>query len=493
MEYDKPEFSEILEAISRLAGNLVGAAVVALKKIELCAKELTAEETRLSVKGVTKPAAGPGAKPQAPGQPEKPQLQLKSELKALHAEKKTLTLNLNQTRNQADEAIARQEALKLRAATLQSDLTTAREQLSQARSKAEKVHSELALQLNALQAENRTLISDVDTSRREAEEAKTRERAVKAKVAKLESHLAAMRHDLEKVSGEGINTDSQVLSDVGTGLEAQSVNFHESTQEKAAEEAFDREVEPSTESITDRNQQVKIHIEQQQPPPVTAEVSLPADVTTEELQTVVFAKPPDRVIFTRALLDLASPDAATRTDAARAMATVHHELSVRALVANLAREPSPLVRRECIKALTSLEMKEGLSAIKRALADPAASVRLVAVWGLYRLAGTEGVLALTEMFFDENEQVRRRAVNCIAWLGKMEKGLGTVSNLLAWQVISGLIGRLEDPAESVKKAVLGALETITGKKMAGPLPIDEKSRKNLISQWHKWWKEKLLE
>jgi len=63
----------------------------------------------------------------------------------------------------------------------------------------------------------------------------------------------------------------------------------------------------------------------------------------------------------------------------------------------MASEPSPQVRQECIKALTKLEKKEGLSTVVRALNDRTALVRLAAVWGLYRLAGTECAPALTNM------------------------------------------------------------------------------------------------
>ena len=489
MEYDKPQFPEILEVISRLAGNLVGAAVAARNKIELCAKELTTAEKTLSVNSTTKPNAAAGdtcPKIQAPCQPDKPQLELKSELKALQAEKETLVLNLNQARNQANEAIAGQEALKSRVATLQSDLNTAKKQLAQKTSNAQKTQSELEFQLKALANENKILISDLERTRQEAQEAKAQQHALRTKMTKLESHFAAMHRDLEKAAAKEQDTNSHVLPDIGTGPAAENIGLPEAVQEKAAEEA-----EPSSEGICDKDLQAEVHIEQPQPS-VTIEPSGPGDVTAEELQAAVFDKPPDRVIFTKALSDLAGPDAAARIDAVRAIATVRHKLSVQVLAANAEQESSPSVRQECIKALANLEMQESLPAIKNALADPAASVRLAAVWGLYRLAGIQSVSAIAEMFLDDNEEVRRRAVNCIAWLGKTEKTLDAARKPQIWKVISGLIGRLQDPAESVRKAALDALETITGKKISTPLPIDENTQKNLISQWHKWWKDKLL-
>jgi hypothetical protein len=40
--------------------------------------------------------------------------------------------------------------------------------------------------------------------------------------------------------------------------------------------------------------------------------------------------------------------------------------------------------------------------------------------------------------------------------------------------------------------IIDALEKITGKKMSGPLPRNQKELKRFIVRWHEWWKGELL-
>lgn len=238
-----------------------------------------------------------------------------------------------------------------------------------------------------------------------------------------------------------------------------------------------------------------------------AKAPSPPYVTLEEVHVAVFPNAADRIIFRRALSDIASLDATMRADAVRTIAGVRHELSVKALIAQMAREPSPQVRQECIKALTTLEKKEGLPTIVHALNDRAALVRLAAVWGLYRLAGAESAPALKHLLSDEDEEVRRRAVTCIGWLGQealavellplmadrsvsvRRAAVEAMGNFHSRRVVSALIERMNDPEESVRKAVLSALKKITGNKISERFPPDEKSHQLLIARWREWWKE----
>lgn len=230
----------------------------------------------------------------------------------------------------------------------------------------------------------------------------------------------------------------------------------------------------------------------------------------EAVDTPVFRNAAERMIFTKALSDIVSEYPAVRADAARAIASVRHESSVKALARQMQREPLPQVRQECVKALTRLEMKEGLGAVERALTDRDASVRLAAVRGLYRLAGAESAPALVRMLCDENEGVRRRAVTCICWLGDetlavellpllddssvlvRRSAVEAMSRLRSRQVVSSLIEHLNDPDKSMRKPILGAIQTITGKRMGGPFPRDNKSYQRLVARWHQWWREELL-
>jgi HEAT repeat protein len=333
-------------------------------------------------------------------------------------------------------------------AALESELAAAQRKLKKAQSRAEKTQSKLASQLSELKAEKESLLSDLEQTRSEANEVAAREGELKTRVAALESDLSDVRPEEET-------------------------------------------------ALSDRAKE-------------KVEMPSPAAVTNEEVQAAVFPNTTDKIIFTSALSDIASRDATVRVGAAKTMAGVRHELSVKALVAQMASESSAQVRQECIKALAALEMKEALPAVERALTDEARSVRLAAVWGLYHLAGTESVPALIRMFYDEDEEVRRRAITCIGWLGQEElavellpllddnsvsvgrAAVEAMGNLRSRQTVSALIERLNDTDVSIRKAVLGVLKTITGKAMSGPFPRNEKSLQRLIARWQEWWKEELL-
>jgi len=203
------------------------------------------------------------------------------------------------------------------------------------------------------------------------------------------------------------------------------------------------------------------------------------------VQAADFKNGVERILFTKALSDFAGHDAATRADAAAAIAGIRHDLSLRLIITHMADEPSAYVRQECIKALTTLEMAEGLNAVESALTDKIASVRLAAVWGVYRLAEVESLPKLLGMLSDEDASVRRRAVTCIGWLGRQ---IETIGDSQLRRVILALIKCLDDPADSIRKATLDALQAVTGKKMS----TRQISHKRLIEQWKSWWKAELL-
>jgi hypothetical protein len=400
-------------------------------------------------------------------------------VKAVTAAKDGLKRPLNKKSRTTSEASApesrdkretgRKKGAKALITALESELAAAQRKLKKAHSRAEKTQSKLASQLGELKAEKESLLSDLEQAKSEANEAAAREGEAKTRVAALESDLAAQ---LEKSHKEEEDAKSQPPSDLS-------------------------DVRPEEETALSDRAKEKV------------EIPSPAAVTDKEVQAAVFPNTTDKIIFMRALSDIASQDATVRVNAAKTMAGVRHELSVKALVARMASESSAQVRQECIKALAALGMKEALPAVKRALTDEVRSVRLAAVWGLYHLAGTESVPALIRMFYDEDEEVRRRAITCIGWLGQEElavellpllddssvsvgraavEAMGKLGNR---QTVSALIERLNDPDVSIRKAVLGALKTITGKQMSGPFPRDEKSLQRLIARWQEWWKEEL--
>lgn len=360
---------------------------------------------------------------------------------------------------------------------LEKDLAALRRELDEAQSRAEKARSELASQIQDLQVEKQSLASQLEHARHKANKAGTKENTLKA--------------------------ESSAETNVAGPTEA----------EQKLESAIGA-------TVAQPDEQVNLRIEEQQSwkrllldriwPLITeAEVPTPAHVTEEDVQVAAFADAAERIVFTRALCDISSQDANARADAAKAMANIRHELSARALITQMVREPSGRVQQECIKTLTTLGRKEALPTIVRALTHREASVRLTAVWSLYRLAGPESAPVLTHMFSDEDQEVRRRAAICVGWLGQKELAVElltlladssasvrkaaaeAMSKLRSRQVLWALIEHLNDPDKSVRRAVLGAIEAITGKKMSGLFPGNEKSLKQLMARWREWYKDEL--
>ena len=313
-----------------------------------------------------------------------------------------------------------------------------------------------------------------------ANEVEALQNILSTRITALESELTALRQDLEKLRSARIPVTSQLSTD-------------DSSVSIEKEKALSNQAQELAEPAAQEDDQAEENIELSQQAITEAESAGFVDVTPEEVDAATFPHAVDSVIFTRALSDIVSNDSATRADAARAMGTIRHKLSVRVLVAQIAREQSAQVRQICVKTLATLQMAEGLSAVERALSDSAASVRLAAVWAMYRLAGSESILALIQMFSDEDNEVRRRAVTCIGWLGQKEAVVDVMSNPRARQMVFALIKCLDNSEVSVSLAAIDALKVITGKKIAKPGPATEQSHRNLIQLWQKWWKKQLLD
>jgi hypothetical protein len=448
MGYDDKESSGIVCVVSRQAGTIAGTSVVISKKIAGCGVK-----TVTAVKDL-----------------------LKRPLKILtpaRDKKSRTTSEAFSLESRDEQERGRKDAAKALITALELELASAERELEKAKSNTEKTQSKLASQLGELKAEKESLISELERVKSEANETAIREGEVKTRVTALESDLAATRRHLEKSRKEEEDAKSQPPSDLSDVQPAEEIPLSDRGEEKVEVPSF------------------------------------PA-VTVEQIQTAVFSNATEKVIFTKALSDIASQDVDARTNAVKAIGSIPHMLSIKALVTQLACETSPHVRQECVKALTGQEVNEGLRAVKCALSDQAASVRLAAVWGLYRLAGAESASDLVRMVSDEDEEVRRRSATCIGWLRQEElavellpllsdksacvrrAAIEAMGNLRSRQVISTLIEHLNDPEKSIRKVILDTLRKITGKKMNGPLPRDEKALQCSIARWREWWKEELL-
>jgi len=426
-------------------------------------------------------------------QAEKTQSELASQLKDLEAKKESLISDLEEARNKINEMSSREEQASEQAAKLESELAAIRQELAEIQNQSAHAQTELKKQLQELQAKNESLISELDQARKEADDARIRADSMEAQIAALESNVTAVSLKSEEacegqsdINSDALQTDYQdepatvpTVEEIKPSNETVVIQNDEQIN-VGVETVEEPENEPQLES------EAEIDVEEIEPEPMPeVKVTEPVEVTAEDVQAADFKNEAERIIFTKALSDFASTDTAARVDAAKAIGGIAHELSTRVLIAHMADEPAAVVQQECIKALTTLEMAEGLSAVENALTDETASVRLAAVWGIYRLAGIESLPKLLGILSDNDEGVRRRAVTCIGWLGGQLK---TIGDSQLRRVISALIERLNDSADSIRKATLDALQAVTGKKMS----TRQISPERLIDQWQKWWRAELL-
>ena len=410
------------------------------------------------------------------------QVKLKSQISNLQSENKSLKSKVKELQSEDNETLASEKYLKKQIIGLETKLATAQEDLAKTKKQVKRTQTKFKKQIRDIQEEKKSLAFDLKQAQKEANDERIRADSMESQIAALESNVTAFGLTLREAREKKSNIDVvPAIKDIKPSIEVTAV------QEESVDISVENVEEPKPESAFEPED--KMHVEEVESEPLPEiKVREAIEVTVEDVQAADFTSETDRIIFMRALSDFASSDTAARVGAARAIACINHKLSVRVLIAHLADEPSAVIRQECIKALTTLEMAEGLSVVENALTDKTASVRLAAVWGIYRLAGVESVTKLMVMLSDDAEEVRRRVVTCIGWLGGQ---LDTIGNSHFRKVVSSLIECLDDSAESVRKAALDALEAVTGKQMAEPVLASQNSLKYLTEQWRNWWKVEL--
>jgi len=426
---------------------------------------------------------------------------VETQLKNIRKGERSLTSDPGRTEHRAGmTGIERQADLIARVDDLESDLAAAREELARVRNEAERTKSDLIWELRNLRTEKESLVSDL---------ARARQSADRARIAAMESALAEVRDNLERrvreargeqpPSGLGPSSHPEVLE---TYREGGDTSLHRSERISVPPRGAEA---PEARAGNYQPGEAREEAWEARSGPGGTDVQELSEVSLKDVGKAVFAGGGgERMTFAKSLSDFRNKDVAVRVDAARAMGAISHELSVRAIAAQFPLEGSPQVRQELIKALANLGMEEGIGVVEGALGDEAPSVRLVAVWGLYQLAGARSAPALISMLSDENEGVRRRAAMCIGWLNQTEFAVEllplledvsesvrraaaeAMGSLRDQRVVFALIERLRDPDESVRRTVLTAIENITGKKMSKSLPRDEESLKRLIIRWNDW-------
>ncbi len=410
-----------------------------------------------------------------------------TQVSALQSEKELLLSNLRDAQVEAEGAEARADALVAsdpRVGRLEADLAAARRESAETRNKAEEAQARHTTQISALQSEKESLLSNLRDAQARAEDAISRAEELDAELSQLRGAIKSATSDNEELRSflEQERSSQRVESEVRG--QKSKVEGPKPTSDAG----------PSTFDLGPSTLEKETAIADGIAPMVTAEEARAAD----------FSGAAERVIFTRALSNIWSDEAATRVAAVKAMGAIRHELSVRALIARFGREASAEVRQECLCALTALDAAEAIPVAQGALRDEAASVRLAAVRAIYRLVGLEGVDVLAAMLHDKDEDVRRRVATCLGWLGHEPLAFKLVSllrdasasvrlatlealgNLKSPAVVDDIIELLDDPEESVQKAAFHALETITGKQMGKRFPQDQDGRRFLIARWRAW-------
>ena len=346
----------------------------------------------------------------------------------------------------------------------ESDNGTVGDGSSDAASATDAAASELASQLEELQADNETLTTQLAAAQAQIEQLAVAEEASRAEAAAaIASELAATRNELLEAQREVEAAQSQLAARSATESTGPGSALDDSRGRTGVPTMIDNRGEEDDGPTVANEAEMDTETD--------VEAVSPASVSPEQVQATASLDGAKRIIFTRALDDLASEDVSARARAVWVMGGIRHVLAAGALVTHMARESSPQVRQECIKSLMTLGLKEGLPAIERALSDPVAAVRLAGVRGLYRMAGPAGGPALARMLSDEDDEVRRRTATCIGWLGLTEHAVAllplltdgnhsvrdaaakAMGNLRSPDVVAELFERLNAPKKLNRKAV----------------------------------------
>jgi len=168
------------------------------------------------------------------------------------------------------------------------------------------------------------------------------------------------------------------------------------------------------------------------------------------------------------LQDLEGEDPDDRLDAAVELGESGPEAAgaAKALTDRMARDPNPLVRAACARALARIGPKDAAEAFVRALDDKDPLVREEAVLALGRARKADAAEAVASLLAKDPSAEVRRA--CARVLGSLE----------AAGRVEALIEALSDRDAAVRFHAQASLQRITCRDL-GPAPED----------WQAWWKE----
>jgi len=331
----------------------------------------------------------------------------------LELENNALRDDLKKFNMQAEEGRQLNTLLSEQVPALEKQLVSARSELKVLPGRADEGRQILSSEVEDLKKENEHLRSELEKSWSQANKTNHENSMLSQRINTFKTELAGTQAGSEQAKSPGVTSTPQQTS-----------------APKSREDTPESEDVPVPESSQD-----------------TPQVFLDTPPTANEIEAAVFNVSTHKVIFIRAVRDLASLDNTIRLDGASALGHIPHELSVRALVSHLQKESTSMVRAEAINALAKLGMEQAKLAVEKALSDSDPTVRLAAVRGVYGVGGKDTGELLIRMFADEDEGVRRRAVVCLGWLG----------NPALAPALEDLLG---DTSVSVCQATIEALATL---------------------------------
>ena len=201
---------------------------------------------------------------------------------------------------------------------LESDIAAARRELQEVQSKAEKTQfqigsqlTQIASHLSELQSEREFLLTGLEQARSQANEAAVQASEAKTRVAAvleiLETNLGVAQHNLEKSCKEEQAGKPQPTSEIRPAQTEQEAKLPKPIEELIVGAGREKSEFPTGTAVADAVEQVGLKTKEQ-PPEVVSEGRMTGSpaVTDEEVQAAVFDKITDKILFAKAVSDIAN-------------------------------------------------------------------------------------------------------------------------------------------------------------------------------------------
>jgi len=227
------------------------------------------------------------------------------------------------------------------------------------------------------------------------------------------------------------------------------------------------------------------------------------------LQGIEFASKLERLKAETYAADFMSPDKDVRSKALGQIKKLSLTAAVGVLKKLLLSSKESLQAVEIISAVGEINDKCLLdkSVLVYFLSNQNPSVRQAALRAIAKYRDDESFLYVSGLLHDPEAEVRRQALNCLAWffggrcasaaakcMSDIDAGVRKSAALMSGSLklnhsISGLITLLSDADHGVQKAASDSLIKITGKDQGFRVNGSAKSKSEAIEGWRFWWRD----